>query len=165
MDFKFNANDEENQQATTPFDPLPAGEYVVMLDKCERKALKDKDGWRLAAEFVVVEGEYENRKLFHSFNLGYPVPSEPGEAQDKAMKTLVIARGQFGQLVKATGKVEINSTDELLHVPVRCKIKVRPARDGYDATNDLRDFKPRQTNEQMAAAVSGPKAKPAWGRK
>ena len=37
---QVNHNTEEHP-AQTPFDPLPEDEYVVVLDKAERKNLKD----------------------------------------------------------------------------------------------------------------------------
>lgn len=167
-EISFNADAEENQNTKTPFDPLPLGDYVVVVDKAENKPLKNKEGWRLACELTVIEGEYENRKLFHSFNLGYPIPGEAGEAQDKAKKTLQIARGQFGELVRGCGKVEISDTSEILNIAVVAKVKIRPANGQYEAQNEIKSFKSRDgaaTTKTTADAVTKPKASAPWGKR
>ena len=156
----FNADAEENQQGRTPFDVLPAGEYVVVLDSGERKDLKKNPGWRLALEFSVIEGEFEGRKLFHSCNLGYEVPREPGEAQKKAQTTLNIARAECGALVKACGKIEVSDTATLENIPLRVVVGVRPPSGNYGEQNEIKKFLPRDGGGSTMTASSSTPATP-----
>ena len=121
----------EDHPAQTPFDPLPEGEYVVVLDKAERKNLRDPaSGARLACEFTVIRGEYEGRKLFDGFNLWH-VKDEPRQISER----------QFSSLINACGKLAVADTDELLHIPVVAVVKIRPASGGFDAQNQIKTYK------------------------
>ena len=60
-DFVFDPS-KLGERPPNPFDPLPNGKYVVVLDKAERKTLKNADnGSRLACEFTITRGEHEHR--------------------------------------------------------------------------------------------------------
>lgn len=147
--------------AQTPFEPLPDGEYVVVLDKAERKSLKDPaNGARLACEFTVIRGEYEGRKLFEGFNLWH-VKDEPRQISER----------QFSALINAAGKLAIADTDELLSIPVTAVVKVRPASGGYDAQNTIKTFKLEDGSaptpdvaKAKSTTGSGP-ARAPWGKK
>lgn len=51
------------------FEPFPPGEYELYLEESERKSTKANDGEYLNCTFVVKNGEFANRKIFHMFNL------------------------------------------------------------------------------------------------
>lgn len=159
---QINHNTAE-KPAETPFDPLPPGEYVVVLDKAERKELKDAaKGARLACEFTVIEGEREGRKLFTSFNLWYRDPND----EEKGEKTKRIAEAQFSSLINACGLIAIGDTDELIGIPVVAVVKVRPASGNFEAQNEIKTFRLRDGSKPAAglgAAQSsiGDASKPA----
>lgn len=123
--------DSKDAPPPEPFGVLPAGEYVVVLDKAERKDLKKRDGARLACTFSVIRGEYEGRKLFGSFNLWI-------EGSDEAKR---IAEREFSGLIQACGKLAVGDTDELMGIPVIAVVKVRAASGGYDEQNEIKAFK------------------------
>ena len=56
--FKVNFSDVES------FEPLPEGEYGVEVDKIEVRMNKAGDGKYLNWELVVIDGDYENRRLW-----------------------------------------------------------------------------------------------------
>ena len=157
---QVNHNTEEHP-AETPFDVLPPGEYVVVLDKAERKALKDeRKGARLACEFTVIEGDAEGRKLFGSFNLWYKDPDDA----EKGEKTKRISEAQFSALINACGLVAVGDTDELIGIPVVAVVKVRPASGTYDAQNEIKTFKLRDGSTAKVGAAqksTGDATKPA----
>ena len=137
---RIDMNTEEIPPASSGFDPLPAGKYVVVLDEAEVKPLKDpRKGKRLTCSFAVIEGPCEGRKLFQSYNLWYTDP----EDEDKGAKVKAISESQFASLINATGRVVCSDTDELLNQPVVAVVTVRPASNGYDASNDIKRFELR----------------------
>ena len=52
------------KDATVGFEPLPNGEYELMVDKVNSVQKKSGDGTTLAWEFTVNSGEFQGRKLW-----------------------------------------------------------------------------------------------------
>jgi len=50
------------------FEPIPAGDYVVEIEKVENRTAKSGNEM-LSLTFNVVEGEYEGRKIFDLYVL------------------------------------------------------------------------------------------------
>lgn len=72
------------------FTPIPPGEYVLYLEESERQSNKAEDGQYLRSTFVVAEGEYQGRKVFHRFNLW-----------NKSEKSKEIAKGEWNAICLA----------------------------------------------------------------
>jgi hypothetical protein len=142
------------------FDPLPAGWYTLTLDKSALKENGDKV--RIATEYTVLDEPYTGRKIFGGFNMSFG-PS-PTDGQQKA---LVISKDQLNQLVIACGMSACADTEELHGIAVQGKIKIRPARDGFDASNEIVAFRSASAPAERATA-SKSKARadedPPWGR-
>jgi len=51
---------------------IPAGKYLLRCNKAEVKPTKAGDGRYIKCEFRVHEGEFENRVVFHIFNIENP---------------------------------------------------------------------------------------------
>ena len=133
-DFVFDPS-KLGERPPNPFDPLPNGKYVVVLDKAEKKALKNADnGSRLACEFTITRGEHEHRKLFKSYNLWHTAPpKEPGKPSAK-----MVAEWEFAELCKACGKDgPLRNFEDLYHIPVVATVKLRPASNGFEAQNEI----------------------------
>lgn len=133
--------------AGTP-DPVPDGWYNVMIDQSEMKPTKDGAGTYLELRFNVIDGQYANRKLFARLNLrnNNPVAQE-------------IAYGELSAICHSTGVMQLQDSQQLHGIPLKVKAKVRPAKDGYDASNDLSGYK--NINEQTGDAPSGGGGAPA----
>lgn len=63
-------------QVTKPakraFDPLPEGIYTVEIIKWESKQTKAGDGSFANIQFLIVEGAYKNRRVFHTILTEHP---------------------------------------------------------------------------------------------
>ena len=58
INLDYNLEDVKDE-----FEPLPVGDYFAKIDKCELvKSSTDKD--MLKIQWVIVEGEFEGRRLF-----------------------------------------------------------------------------------------------------
>lgn len=149
------------------FEPIPQGEYVAHITNSDKRDAKTGNGWFLWFEFEIREGPYAGRKLFMNLNRG-----------NNNADAVRIANAQYSALCRAVGKMRVTDTNELHMLPVQIKVTVRPARDGYDASNDIRGFRPVggaagggappvSSPQQPAAApaAGGPAGGPPWGKK
>lgn len=124
--FGGEAFDAEAQDAPRSFEPIPAGSYRLEIQDAEVKATTAGNGQYLKVELAVIDGEYEGRRVFCNFNLQNP----SAEAER-------IGREQFGALCRAAKKPKVSDANELLGLQFEARVKIRPARDGYNAQNEI----------------------------
>lgn len=124
---QFNAT---NIDPTTSFDPLPAGDYHVIITESEVKPTKAGDGQYLQLKLEVQSGEFAGRTLFDRLNLW----NNNRQAQEIAQRTL-------SQICHAVGVLQVNDSQELHHKPLVASVKVKPASGNYDASNEIKGYK------------------------
>jgi hypothetical protein len=121
------------------FKPVPAGTYDCYISGCEEtesRAGKNPGTPMVKWEFTVSPGsEHHDRKFF--------------------LNTLLVQEGDFGglnrikEILLAAGFPEERvdgdisfEPEEVLGAPVRCTVRVRPATEQYDESNDVRRVRP-----------------------
>lgn len=124
------------------FSVIPAGDYKVQIVDSDLRPTKDGNGQYLWLESEIIEGEYQSRKLWSRLNL-----------VNSNQQAVEIAQRELSALCHATGKLHVADSQELHLVPVIAVVRVRPARGDYDASNEIRSWKP--------AGNSGPVPRPA----
>jgi len=137
----FNA---ANIEVTDSYDPIPAGWYSVVITDSEFKATSAGTGQYLKLRFDVIDGEHQGRVIFTNLNLDNPNP-----------KAVEIAQKDLAQICHAVGVMAPDDSTELHDKPLQAKVTVRPARDGYDAQNEVKGYRP------MGAPVVSGGAAPA----
>lgn len=148
------------------FDPLPAGWYTVIISDSEMKPTKDQKGEYLHLELTVIEGEFENRRAWDRLNLVNPNQT-----------AVEIAQRALSAICHAVGVMAPNDSTELHDRPFQVKLSVRPAKGEYEASNDVKGYRPigegaaapeapanRFATRTPAAAASGAKT-PPWKKK
>jgi hypothetical protein len=154
LNLDFATDAVEPQKA---FEPLPPGRYRVGVRKVSIKPTKAGNGKRLNVELVVVDGDCKGRVVFHGLNIQHATP----QAQE-------IGRRELAGLLLAAGMPGARDMAQLVGVEVVATLKVRPARDGYDASNEVRGYEPcsgsTQTSTPPASAAPGaaPKKPPRF---
>lgn len=144
IDFDANAYEPD-----VGFEALPAGQYVAHITNSDKRNAKTGNGWYIWLEFEIREGPAAGRKVWMNLNLGNTNP-----------EAVRIANAQFSALCRAVGKMRVADTSELHMLPVEIKLTKREARDGYDASNEVRGF--RAVDHVAGAAASpAPAAPPA----
>jgi hypothetical protein len=137
-------NDVEAAEDSQDFDPMPAGDYRVVVDGGEEKATKAGNGVRLVLTLVVVDGEYKGRKLWASFNVENPNP-----------KAVEIARSQLKQLIGAVGlKSFPRDTSDLEGIPFLVRVALKPPTDPYPG-NECKRFMSLEKSTQPARQTAG----------
>lgn len=110
LDFEFDSSEVPEPN----FDPVPPGEYTVMIVGSDLQPTKS-GGEMIVLEMDVQDGEHAGRKLFDRLNI----------KNDNA-KTVEIAYRTLGSVVKAVGKKTIKDTEELHNIRLKIKVAVEP---------------------------------------
>lgn len=159
----FNAAEVPPSQ---PFDLIPPGYQVAAIIQSDIKPTKAGTGEYLELVWQILEGEYAGRKLFDRLNI-----NNPNAVAQK------IGQESLSAICHAVGILQPNSTEDLHDVPVLVKVGVKSPRDGYDAANEIKGYKPfdgaapppqpksapAASATPAAAATAQPKAAP-WRR-
>lgn len=111
MDFLGNFNPDEHE--SVDYSPVPPGDYKVMIEKVEVKDTKAGTGKYINLQMAIIEGEYENRKIFDMINIQNP--------NDTCVK---IGLARLADLCRAIGVATINDTDELENACLSVKVVV-----------------------------------------
>lgn len=116
---------EKNLQG---FEPVPAGTYNVTVATAGAPVMnKAGTGWYIKFGFVISDGEYEGRYIWSNLSL---------------MDT---ARWRLQQLWSALGVEpgdESYVPNQFDGIPLRIQVKIRPAANGYEASNDVVRYLP-----------------------
>lgn len=123
----FNA--AEVDPAST-FQPVPPGEYAVMITDSEMKGTKDGKGEYLKLTFKIIQGEFENRFIWANLNL----INQSSQAQE-------IAERELSAICHAIDVMVPEDSQELHGIPMCAKVKVTPAKGQYAASNTIGGFK------------------------
>lgn len=131
-------------------DPVPAGWYNVVIDKSEMKPTKDGTGMRLELQFKIIDGQFANRKIFEGLNLQNSSPM----AQEIAYK-------QLSAIAHAVKVLMVQDSSQLHNIPLKVKVKLKPASGQYDAGNSIVSYK--DINEVVTQPVAAGAPAPFGG--
>lgn len=134
-----------------PYDPLPPNRYVVEIVASELRATKDGQGQYLWLELDVLDGEHQGRKLFDRLNLVNANPT-----------TVEIAQRTLSAICHAVGKMQVQDSEELHHIPLLADVRVRPSKkEEYGPSNTIR-YLPLEQPKPPAAVRPAVPARPAF---
>ena len=145
----FNANEVDPAQSR---EPIPAGWYKAVITESEEKPTKAQTGSYLQMTVEVIEGDHAGRKAFERLNLNNPNAT-----------AVEIAQRTLSSICRAVGVMTPRTSSDLHDKPFMVKIKVKPAKDGYDASNEIAEYA-ESGKTQAAAAPSGGGSAPPWKR-
>lgn len=146
--------DATNAPINRPLDPIPSGWYNAKVVETAQEPTRAGDGHFLKVTTEIIDGPFAGRKLFDQLNLWNSNPT----AVEIAYKTL-------GAIQHATGVLNMQHTDQLLNIPLKVKVKLKPARqetnpDGtpgksYDASNDVKGYDHINSAHDVVSAPAG----------
>lgn len=138
----FNA---ANHEPSTGFDVLPAGTYRVAIVGSKTKPTRAGTGEYLELELQVLDGEYQNRKIWDRLNIRNP--SEKAQA---------IGLGQLSALCRAVGVLTPQDSSELHNQPFQVSLKVKRDPE-YGDKNEVAKYLPKsgQAAEQRQPVEAG----------
>ena len=145
----FNAAEVEPQSS---MEPIPAGWYTCIITDSEFKPTKKGNGEYLQLRLDVIDGENEGRVLFDRLNL-----SNPNQT------AVDIAQRQLSAICRAIGVMTPQDSADLHDKPIKVKVKIRPAGNGYEASNEVSAYDSAEgagAPTQQAAPASNAGKKP-----
>ena len=141
----FNADDVPERR----YDVIPADWYDAIIEDSDVKTTKSGDGRYINLKFQIVDGPYAGRTIYNALNIEHH--------NENVVKYAYI---DLGSICRCVGILNPKDTSELHNKKLRIKITVQPPKAGYEASNDIKGYKP---TEQAAPAPAGV-AKPSWKR-
>lgn len=170
----FDATQVEPQ---SEFAPLPAGEYLAMIPDSEVKPTKKGQGEYLLLYVTIIDGPYKGRVVFDRLNLW-----------NQNQQAVDIAQRQLSALCHAVGVMQVTDSQQLHDKPFVVNLAYEEGKNGYDAQNRVKAYKPYEgapapaqpvaagapapapaqqpvAAQQPAAAAAQPGGRPAWARK
>jgi len=144
----FNAAEVEPQGS---FDPIPAGWYTAMIVDSEMKPTKNGTGEYLQLRLDVIDGDHQGRVLFDRLNLN-----------NQNQTAVEIAQRQLSAICRAVGIMQPQDSSDLHDKPLRIKVTIRPAGNGYEASNEVKAYEPAQGGSAHggSAPASAPMSEP-----
>jgi len=148
--------DAESIEPLGNFEPIPLGEYLVVISSSEIKETKGGKGKYLQFTYDVVDGEYKNRKIFDRLN----IVNESKPAQEMAQRAL-------SAICRAVGILHPKNSEDLHDKPLIVKVGIRAAQGEYQASNVVKGYKKAdgspvsETTEEKTQQTKG-KSKRPW---
>jgi len=125
------------------FELIPPGTYYVMLDEASVKDTKAGTGQYINCKFKIVGGEYDDRFIFHTFNIANPNP-----------KAVEIGIGQLKTFLRCAGQPFNVLTDVNTLLGLRCDAIVKTQADtGYGEKATISYFKPHASTSASGGTV------------
>lgn len=134
------------------FDPVPPGMYLL---RCVDKEMKDTSsgGAMLAAQFEVIDGPMQGRRVFHNFNVVND-NTKAVEIAIREIKSWMIACG-----LPATGQLTMSKIDELEGRQFMAKVGIEKDKSGqYEDKNKIKRFIPPTVPPATPTAAPVPTA-------
>jgi hypothetical protein len=123
--------DAKTVEPSTGFDPIPDGEYLVMVEKAEEKPTKAEGGEQLVLQLKVIEGKYAKRVIFARINL-----------QNKSAKCVEIGRAELSAFCRATGVLTPKAAFEFANRLLKVAVKVVKRQDNGELSNQVTKYMP-----------------------
>ena len=137
--FGGQAFDANAVEPNAPREVLPPDDYKVMIVSSAMKDNKAGTGSYLELEMDILDGENQGRKIWDLLNLDNP-----------NQKAVEIAERTLSAICRAVGVWNCTDSDQLHGRAMIASVKVDPAKDGYEAKNSVKGYKP------LSDAVSQP---------
>lgn len=126
LGYDFDPNSVPEDDRT--FKPMPAGDYEMQV--IESDVITAKSGGKMIKlTLEVISGPFERRKVWENINIQNQNP----DAERIGVRALA-------DLTLAVGLVNVRNSEDLHFRPFRARLKIEPAKDGYDAKNKVSRF-------------------------
>jgi hypothetical protein len=140
----FDASSVEPNKA---FELLAPGWYAAMIVASEWKETSS-GGQMLVLTLDLLENvhpEHKGRKIWARLNLR--------NASEQAVQ---IAQRDLSAICRAVGVLAVTDTEALHHKPLAIKLKVRPAKGEYEASNEIAGYDPIMARFPGGSAAAQP---------
>lgn len=139
MDLEFDSHDLIVDDSPRDYSPIPDGWYDARIMGAELKTTKAGNGRFLSLRYDIIGGDYAGRVVFGNVTIN-----------NKSATAESIGRKQLSQIAMAGGMSALpKDSDELVGMDLKIKATIRAATEQYEASNDVRDWKPMEGGSDM----------------
>jgi len=138
LDYEYTTDDLPVGQG---FDLIPPGVYQACIFEAVVKATNSGTGQYINVGYELLTEGFAGRKVWNMLN----VRNDSAKAQEIGLQ-------QLGDLLRACGLPKIQDTDQLLGHNVEIKIGIQPAKDQYEAKNNVKGVKAIEGSQPPSAA-------------
>lgn len=149
--FSFDASKVAPQQ---PLEPVPTDWYNAKIVESGLAPTKDTTGQLLNLTWEIVDGQFKGRRLWDRIN----VKNKSADAQR-------IGLSQLSAICHCTGVMQVNDSKELHNKIIQIRALYRDADANYDASNDIKGYKPAEGSVAATAGAAPAAAAAKWGKK
>ena len=121
--------DAEKIQPQASFEPIPTGEYTVMITESDLKPTKSGDGQYLQLVYEILDGDYKNRKIWDRLNI-----------VNKNSTATEIAQRSLSAICHSVGVLHPKDSAELHNKPFVVKVGIRPAQGEFSESNTVKGY-------------------------
>lgn len=121
---------------------IPPGEYQACIVNSEMKPTKDGGGQYLNLEIQIINGQYQNRKLFEKLNL-----------KNKNDTAVRIAKSTLSAICRAVGVMTPQDSSELHNKPFSIIVGTRKNEYRGELENHIKSFKARSSQPSTVFVV------------
>ncbi len=141
---------DPNAEASSDFEPLPAGEYRAKIIESEIEPVSQRNNYGrcLKLTWQVEGGPFDNRLVWQRLNMW-------AEGMNNIDKVISIAQSQFAAIRQATGKMAPQDSSELHHIPCLIRVKLKPGDGQYGPSNEIGGVKAVGAGNAGGAAPGG----------
>ena len=158
-----NFDPSQHQDFDGSYDPLPPGEYLVMIVASDIRENSNKNGSHLSLEYEVLDGPFKGHKVWGNLNLYHQGSATAKQIAERQLATICRAVGHFGVL---------KASEQIHDKPLVVKLKEK------NGKNEIESWKAANGNtpapapaassaprgRAMAGAGAGGGNKPPWQR-
>lgn len=125
------------------FAPLPAGVYLAHITESDVVPLNSGNGQALKLTFEILDGQLKGRKVWERLNI-----------QHTNADTQRYAQSDLSAICHATSNIKLVDTSSLHFKPLKIKVIIKPAANGYDESNAIKGYE--SANGSKPAAFVAP---------
>lgn len=153
--FRFNTASAPAPAATSSYDPLPKGNYEMIVTASEFKPTKAGTGHYIEFTMQVISGEHSGRRHWERLNVDNPNQT----AQE-------IAEAALASLCLACGVSDLEDTEQLHDIPFIARVDIDrkdPTRNRIMGYSSAQPAAPAPAPVKPAASAAPGKAARPWG--
>lgn len=146
----FNANQIDPNE---PQQAVPAGTYLAIIEKSEKKKTKSGNGEMLELKFKIQDGQHKGRTVTERLNLWN---------QNETARA--IAWGDMSAICRAVGVMQPNDSNDLHNIPLEIIVGVTNPDEKGRMYNEINGYQKRGASAapaQSSAQTPAPNNQPA----
>ena len=130
---------------TSTYDLFPPGRYTVQIVNSEMRPHRNGQGQGLSIEMEILDGPVTGRRMFDRLNLVHA-----------NQQTVEIAQRTLSAICHATGRMQVQDSEELHLIPMIADVTVAPPKNGYGEQNRIRYRPLDESAAQQPARARAP---------